>query len=285
MKGKMTVPKIVGKKGKEKIAVITAYDCPTAKLAESGNADIILVGDSLGMVILGYENTLSVTMEDMIHHTKAVTRCAEKSLIVADMPFMSYQVSVKEALTNAGRLVQKGGAEAVKLEGGKRQAEKIKAIVETGIPVMGHIGLTPQSVNVFGGFKTQGKTLEAAEKILSDALILENAGVFAMVLEGIPEELAKLVSENIKIPTIGIGAGRYCDGQVLVFHDMLSIPKPCYFKFAKEFANAGSLMVEGITNYVADVKSGAFPQEDNVTHLDKDVLDSIVTKRKKIICK
>lgn len=282
MKGKMTVPKIVGKKGKEKIAMITAYDSPSARLAEAGKADIILVGDSLGMVVLGYENTLSVTMEDMIHHTKAVTRSCKNPLVVADMPFMSYQVSVKQAVKNAGELIQKANAGAVKLEGGRGQADKIKAIIETGIPVMGHLGLTPQSVNVFGGFKTQGKTKEAAEKILADAYILENAGVFSIVLEGIPEELAKLISENISIPTIGIGAGRYCDGQVLVFHDLLSIPEPCYFKFAKEFENAGLTMLRGIENYVNSVKNESFPDEKNVTHLDSNVLDSIVLNRKKL---
>lgn len=282
MKGKMTVPKIINKKGNEKIAMITAYDYPTAKLAENAGADIILVGDSLGMVILGYENTLSVTMDDMIHHTKAVTRSAKSTLVVADMPFMSYQVSVTQAIENAGRLVQRGKAGAVKLEGGREQVDKIKAIIETGIPVMGHLGLTPQHVNTFGGFKTQGKTLKAAEKIIADAYILENAGVFSIVLEGIPEELAKLVTENIKVPTIGIGAGKYCDGQVLVFHDLLSIPEPCYFKFAREFANAGDLMLKGIESYISSVKEGSFPDDSNTNHLDEKILASIITKRGKL---
>jgi len=284
MKGKMTVPKIMKTKGKEKLAMMTAYDCPTAKLAETGGADIILVGDSLGMVILGYENTLAVTMEDMIHHTSAVSRCTKSTLVVADMPFMSYQISVPQALENAGRLIQKGNAGAVKLEGGRQHADKIKAIVDTGIPVMGHIGLTPQHVNAFGGFKTQGKSLKAAEKILADAYILENAGVFSIVLEGIPEELAKLITDNIGVPTIGIGAGRYCDGQVLVFHDLLSIPEPCYFKFSHEFANAGATMLQGIQSYVLSVKDKTFPNESNINHLDEKVLKEILQNRKRLKC-
>ncbi len=272
MKKKITAPVIYSMKQKEKIAMVTAYDCPSAKIAEKAKADILLVGDSLGMVILGYPTTLEVTVDDIVHHSKAVARCSQYALKVGDMPFMSYHSSVEDAVKNAGRIVQQGGMDAVKLEGGEAHIDKIKAIINSGIPVMGHVGLTPQSVNMFGGFKIQGKTLESAKKILRDAVLLDNAGVFAIVLEGIPEELAKIITETVSCPTIGIGAGRYCDGQVLVFHDMLSIPEPCYFKFVKTFANAGDIMTKGISDFVESVKKGLFPEEKHSTHISDTVL-------------
>ncbi len=275
MKKKITAPKIFSMKNREKIAMITAYDCPTAKIAEKGGADIILVGDSLGMVILGYPDTLKVKVEDIIHHSKAVSRCSEYALKVGDMPFMSYQASVEEAVKNAGRIVKEGGMDAVKLEGGEWYINHIKAIIKAGIPVMGHIGLTPQSVNLFGGFRVQGKTIESAKKIMRDAKLLDEAGVFAIVLESIPEELGKIITESVSCPTIGIGAGRYCDGQVLVFHDLLSIPEPAYFKFVKSFANAGKTMTEGVNSYVLAVKNSKFPEESHSNHLNRDVLEQL----------
>ncbi|BBB31974.1 3-methyl-2-oxobutanoate hydroxymethyltransferase [Thermotomaculum hydrothermale] len=278
MKKKITAPKIYSMKNKEKIAMITSYDCPTTKIVESAGIDIILVGDSVGMVLLGYPTTLEVTVDDIIHHSKAVSRCSQYALKVGDMPFMSYQTSVEEAVKNAGRIIQEGGMDAVKLEGGENHIDKIKAILNAGIPVMGHVGLTPQSVNLFGGFKIQGKTAESAKQILKDAILLDQAGVFAIVLEGIPEELAKVITESVSCPTIGIGAGRFCDGQVLVFHDMLSIPEPCYFKFVKQFENAGEVMKNGVENYVKAVKENEFPGKDNVTHISEEILKALKDK-------
>ncbi len=279
MKKKITAPKIYSMKNKEKITMITAYDCPTAKIVESAGVDIILVGDSVGMVILGYPTTLEVSVEDIIHHSKAVSRCSEYALKVGDMPFMSYQASVEDAVKNAGKIIQKGGMDAVKLEGGENHIEKVRAIINAGIPVMGHVGLTPQSVNLFGGFKIQGKTEESARQILKDAKLLDQAGVFAIVLEGIPEELAKLITESVSCPTIGIGAGRFCDGQVLVFHDMLSIPEPCYFKFVKQFENAGEVMKKGVENYINAVKNGEFPEKTNSTHISEEIINKIKKER------
>ena len=278
MRKKITAPKVYSMKNKEKIAMITSYDCPTTKIVERAGIDIILVGDSVGMVILGYPTTLEVKVDDIVHHAKAVSRCSEYALKVGDMPFMSYQASVEEAVKNAGRIVQEGGMDAVKLEGGENHIDKVKAIINAGIPVMGHIGLTPQSVNLFGGFKIQGKTIESAKQILKDAKLLDEAGVFALVLEGIPEELGKIITESVSCPTIGIGAGRYCDGQVLVFHDMLSIPEPCYFKFVKQFEDAGEVMRKGVENYVRAVKESRFPEKSNVSHLSEDILQALKTK-------
>ena len=227
------------KENKDKITMLTAYDYSTAKLIDEAGVNGILVGDSLGMVMLGYEDTLSVTMEDMIHHIKAVTRGAKNALVVGDMPFMSYQTSVYDAVKNAGRLVQEGHCQAVKLEGGESVCPQIKAIVEASIPVMAHIGLTPQSVNAFGGFKVQGKSEDAAKRILQEAKAVEKAGAFAVVLECIPDKLAKIITEEINIPTIGIGAGSDCDGQILVYQDMLGMFGGLKPKFAKRYANAG----------------------------------------------
>ena len=257
---KITTATIRAMKGREKIVTLTAYDFVTAKLVDEAGVDIILVGDSLGMVVLGYESTLPVTMEDMLHHTAAVARSRPKALLIADMPFMSYQRSVDHALENAGRFVQEAGAEGVKLEGGNpRMAEKIAAIVEAGIPVFGHLGLTPQSVLEFGGYKIQGKTEEAAKHLLEEAKRVEAAGAFAIVLECVPAEVAKMVSLSIRIPTIGIGAGPYCDGQVQVINDMLGLATWPTFKHVKRFASVGDAMRAAAAAYRDEVRAGKFP--------------------------
>ena len=247
----------------EKLSMLTAYDYTTASLVDSAGINAILVGDSLGMVMLGYEDTLSVTMEDMIHHSKAVARGAKNTLVVTDMPFMSYQTSVYDAVINAGRLMKEGRAGAVKLEGGAEFAEHISAIVKASIPVMGHIGLTPQSVNAFGGFKVQGKTNEAAQKLIDDAKALEKAGVLAIVVECVPAELGKAITEAVNVPVIGIGAGKYCDGQVLVYQDMLAMYDKMKPKFVKAYANIGEQMIEAFKAYDSEVKSGAFPTDEH----------------------
>lgn len=251
------------KKSGDKITMLTAYDYSTAKLADESGVNTILVGDSLGMVMLGYEDTLSVTMEDMLHHTKAVTRGAENALVVADMPFMSYQTSVYDAVVNAGRLIKEGRAQAVKLEGGAAVAEQIRAICDAQIPVVAHLGLTPQSVNAFGGFKVQGKTAERAKRLIEDAKIVEKAGAFAVVLECIPAPLAEKITESINIPTIGIGAGAGCDGQVLVYQDMLGMFGGFTPKFAKRYENVGEIMVNAFKKYIDEVKTGVFPTEEH----------------------
>lgn len=263
------------KKGHDKIIMLTAYDYSTAKLMDEAGVEVILVGDSLGMVMLGYEDTLSVTMEDMIHHTAAVARGAKNVLIVADMPFMSYQASVHDAVCNAGRLIKEGHANCVKLEGGAVVCEQIKAITEASIPVMAHLGLTPQSVNAFGGFKVQGKNEEAARQLLEDAKRIEQAGAFAVVLEGIPAKLAELISKELTIPTIGIGAGAGCDGQVLVYQDMLAIYSDMKPKFVKQFAQVGELMKEGIGAYIAETKAGTFPAEEHCFKIADEVIEKL----------
>ncbi len=259
----------------EKLTVLTAYDYSIAKLMDESSIDSILVGDSLGMVCLGYENTLSVTMEDMIHHSKAVVRGAKNTMVVVDMPFMSYQVSTESAVVNAGRIIKETGATAVKLEGGAEMVDTIKAIVRAQIPVMGHLGLTPQSVNVMGGFKVQGKTEEAAKKLIEDAKKLEEAGVFSIVLECVPAKLAELISKEISVPTIGIGSGNECDGQVLVYHDMLNMFSGFKPKFVKTFANIGEQIKEGFEKYVEEVKSGSFPAEEHTFKINDEVLEKL----------
>jgi len=272
MNSTITAPDIRDRKHSDnRIVMVTAYDHPTARLAEQAGVDIVLVGDSLGMVVLGYPDTLQVTMEDMIHHCRAVSRGATRPLKVGDLPFMSYHVSPQQAVQNAGRLIQSAGMDAVKLEGGVRMIDRVEAIVHAGIPVMGHIGLTPQSVKAFGGFKTQGKTLQAARELLADAIALENAGVFSIVLEGIPAELAELITRRVSVPTIGISAGPGCDGQVLVYHDLLAIPEPAPFRFVRTFAHAGELMAEGLSSYVEAVRSGEFPAAEHAVHLSEPV--------------
>ncbi|MDP9750528.1 MULTISPECIES: 3-methyl-2-oxobutanoate hydroxymethyltransferase [Thermoanaerobacter] len=257
------------KKEGRKIVALTAYDFPTAKILDNCGIDMILVGDSLGMVVLGYQSTIPVTMEDMIHHTKAVSKAVNRAFVVADMPFMSYHISKEQAMTNAAKLIAEGGAHAVKLEGGEEIASIVKAIVDAGIPVVGHLGLTPQSVHQLGGYKVQGKEKEKAKKIFNDAKILEQAGICALVLESIPMELAKDIAENISVPTIGIGAGPYCDGQILVTHDMLGITQGHRPKFVKQYANIEKIMIEGINAYIKEVQQGLFPDEEHSFTLEK----------------
>lgn len=259
----------------EKLSMLTAYDYSTAKLEDESGINGILVGDSLGNVMLGYEDTVSVTMEDMIHHGAAVARGAKNALVVVDMPFMSYEVTVEEAVRNAGRLMKEGRAGAVKLEGGVRVAEQIRAIVKAGIPVMGHIGLTPQSINVFGGFKVQGKSEEAARALLADAKAVEEAGAFAVVIEAVPAALAQMITDAVSIPTIGIGAGAGCDGQILVYQDMLGMFSDFTPKFVKRYANVGEVMREAFANYAAEVASGAFPTEEHTYKIKDDVLEKL----------
>ena len=259
----------------EKLSMLTAYDYSTAKLEDESGINGILVGDSLGNVVLGYEDTVSVTMEDMIHHGAAVARGAKNALVVVDMPFMSYEVTVEEAVRNAGRLMKEGRAGAVKLEGGMRVAEQIRAIVKAGIPVMGHIGLTPQSINVFGGFKVQGKSEEAARALLADAKAVEEAGAFAVVIEAVPAALAQMITDAVSIPTIGIGAGAGCDGQILVYQDMLGMFSDFTPKFVKRYANVGEVMREAFANYAAEVASGVFPTEEHTYKIKDDVLEKL----------
>ncbi|MDF2505731.1 3-methyl-2-oxobutanoate hydroxymethyltransferase [Clostridium sp.] len=259
----------------EKLALLTAYDYSTAKIIDNSGIDGILVGDSLGMVCLGYKDTLSVTMEDMLHHTKAVARGTENALLISDMPFMSYQTSVYDAVKNAGRLIQEGGAEAVKLEGGTLVYDQIKAIVKAQIPVMGHIGLTPQSVNIFGGFKVQGKEDSKAKQIIEDAKIIEAAGAFSIVLEGIPAKLAEIITNSVSIPTIGIGAGKYCDGQILVYQDMINMFSDFKPKFVKTYANVGESMTDAFKNYIQDVKECVFPSEEHSFKINDNVLSKL----------
>lgn len=259
---KITAPAVVALKRKgEPITVVTAYDFPTAKFADQAGVEILLVGDSVGTVVLGYDSTLPVTMDDMLHHTRAVSRAKTSAMVVGDMPFMSYQASTEQAVLNAGRLIQEGGADAIKLEGGARVTEAVKRIVEAGIPVMGHLGLTPQSVLAFGGYKVQARGEADQERLLGDARALEAAGCFAIVLEGIPAKLGALVSRELHIPTIGIGAGVQCDGQVLVTHDLLGLYLGHQPKFVRRYAELGDLTRDAFARYVADVKSRAFPSD------------------------
>lgn len=259
----------------EKITMLTAYDYSTAKLMDECGINAILIGDSLGMVMMGYEDTLSVTMEDMIHHTRAVARGAKDAFVVADMPFMSYQTSVYDAVYNAGRLMKEGRAQAVKLEGGREVAEQIQAITKASIPVVGHLGLTPQSLNAFGGFKVQGKSEEAARKLLEDAKIIEEAGAVAIVLECVPAKLAELISKQVKVPIIGIGAGAGCDGQVLVYQDMLAMFGDFKPKFVKQFAPIGDLMKEAFAKYIEEVKTGAFPAQEHTFAISDEMLEKL----------
>lgn len=263
------------KENGEKLTMLTAYDYSTAKLIDEAGVNSLLVGDSLGNVILGYEDTISVTMEDMIHHGAAVARGAKNALVVIDMPFMSYQTSVYDALVNAGRLMKEGRGDAVKLEGGVEVCPQIKAIVDAGIPVCAHIGLTPQSINAFGGFKVQGKSEAAAKKLLEDAKAVEEAGAFAVVIEGVPAKIAALITEQLHIPTIGIGAGKDCDGQVLVYQDMLGMFSDFTPKFVKRYANIGEVMKEAFQNYIKEVQDGVFPAEENTYKVDDSVIEKL----------
>ncbi len=253
----------------EPITMLTAYDYPTALAEDQAGIDSILVGDSLGMVVLGYQNTLPVTMDEMLHHSRAVSRGARYALLIGDMPFMSYQVSTEEAVRNAGRFLQEGGMEAVKLEGGRERLEAVRAIVGAGIPVMGHLGLTPQSVNQLGGFRPQGKSAPAARRLLEDALMLEEAGCFSLVLESVPARLAELVSRKLSIPTIGIGAGVGCDGQVLVTHDLLGLFDRFTPKFVKKYADFHGEMQRAFTMYISEVQGRSFPATEHSVDMDE----------------
>jgi 3-methyl-2-oxobutanoate hydroxymethyltransferase len=263
------------KERKDPIAVITAYDFPSAMLAEEAGADMLLVGDSLGMVVLGYESTIPVTLDDMVHHTKAVTRAARRCFVVSDLPFATYHGSADVTLANASRLMREGLAKAVKMEGGREIVESVAVCVKAGIPVVGHIGLTPQAVHQLGGYKIQGRLPAQARKLLDDALALEAAGAFAIVLELVPEPLAKFISEQLNIPTIGIGAGRFCDGQVLVYHDLLQYGSPLAPKFAKSYAALGAVVKLAISQYVEEVKSHRFPEAVHAFSMDEQVIDTL----------
>jgi len=258
-----------------KITMLTAYDYPTAKIIDQSGIDAILVGDSLGMVVLGYEDTTRVTMEDMVHHTKAVVRGAKRAMVVADMPFLSYHMGIYESVRNAGRLVNEAGCKAIKLEGGEEVVEDIKAIIRAGIPVMGHLGYTPQSINVFGGHKAQGKTFETAKKIYRDALLLQEAGVFAIVLECVPYKLAKFITEKLEIPTIGIGSGAMCDGQVLVIHDIIGMFRDFVPRHTKRYADVGEVLENSVKSYIKDVTEGVFPTEKNSFTVEDEVIEAL----------
>ena len=264
------------KQRSEKIPMLTAYDYTTAKTVDEAGVPLILVGDSLGMVMLGYESTIPVTMEEMLHHTRAVVRGARRALIIGDMPFMTYHISVSDALHNAARFIQEGGAQAVKLEGGQIVAEKVRRFVECGIPVMGHIGLTPQSIHQLGGFKVQGKTEEAAERLLKDACVLEEAGAFAIVLECVPAPLSKLITQRVSIPTIGIGAGPDCDGQVQVISDILGLYSDFVPKHAKQYVKLAEEIKTAVANYMAEVKSVSFPTAKESYAMDESLLRQLI---------
>lgn len=274
---KVTILDLQEKKQRgEPITMLTAYDYPTALLVDRAGIDIILVGDSLAMVVLGHENTVAVTMEEMLHHCKAVARGAKYPLLVGDMPFLSYQVDRREAVRNAGRFLKEGGMDVVKLEGGQEMADTVKAIVDAGIPVMGHIGLTPQSISKLGGFRVQGKSVEAAKKLLADAAALEEAGAFSIILEAVPDRLAQLITERVKIPTIGIGAGPHCDGQVLVIHDLIGLFDRFTPKFVKRYANIFPILTQALEQYKEEVLSGAFPGREHSFTMPDEVYEALL---------
>ena len=273
---RLTINKIQDlKTAGEKITMLTAYDYSTARIVDEAGTHLILVGDTLGMVVLGYNTTVPVTMDEMLHHIRAVVRGSKTALVIGDMPFMSYQASVEEAIRNAGRMLQEGGCQAVKLEGGAVMSETTRRIVNCGIPVMGHIGLTPQSINQLGGHRVQGKTTDTARRLLGDALALEQAGAFAIVLELVPIQLAKLITRRLRIPTIGIGAGPYCDGQVQVINDMLGLFTDFVPKHTKQYARLASTMKDAVSQYCAEVKSGVFPSEEHAASMDESLLKDL----------
>jgi 3-methyl-2-oxobutanoate hydroxymethyltransferase len=278
---KVTVPDILKKKARgEPLTCLTAYDYPTARIVDAAGVDMVLVGDSLAMVVLGYENTLPVTMEEMLHHTRAVHRGAQRALLIADMPFGSYQGDLNEGLANAVRFIKEAGAEAVKLEGGQKRLDLILKLVENDIPVMGHIGLTPQSIHALGGFRLQGKTLQAAEQLLGDAHAVEAAGAFSLVLESIPAEVAERITREVKIPTIGIGAGPHCDGQVLVWHDLVGLSFGVQPKFARRYADMRGMLERAVGDFVRDVASGGFPAEAETWRLPAEVAEQFLSRYK-----
>src|SRR5262249_4514658 len=282
--GKVTIPGILEKKNQHQtITCLTAYDYATSRLVDEAGIDMILVGDSLAMVVLGYENTLPVTVDEMLHHTRAVRRAVKRALVIADMPYASYHVDEKDAVKSAVRFVKEGGAEAVKLEGGEKRVDLIKRILDAEIPVMGHIGLTPQSVHRMGGFKVQGKTLSAIESLMRDAVALDRAGVFGIVLEGIPREVAAMITEEVETPTIGIGAGPSCDGQVLVINDLLNLSFQPAAKFVRHYADAAGLISTAVQSFKADVEARLFPSDGESYHLPKEtqaVLETIRSRKR-----
>ncbi|MCH8744132.1 MAG: 3-methyl-2-oxobutanoate hydroxymethyltransferase [Chloroflexi bacterium] len=259
----------------EKIPMITAYDYTSARFADAAEIPVVLVGDSLGMVMMGYDSTIQVTLDDMVHHTKMVSRGSQNALIIADLPFMTYQVDPAQALTNAARLIQEGGAQSVKLEGGQSVAETVHRIVECGIPVMGHLGLTPQSINALGGYRVQGRQRKEAVQLLQDAKALEDAGAYAVVLELVPTQLARLISQRLTIPTIGIGAGPGCDGQVQVLHDMLGLFTDFKPKHAKRYANLAEEIKEAFVQYAREVREGEFPTDQQSFTMDEEILNEL----------
>lgn len=279
---KVTIPFLQAKKEKkEKIVAITAYDFPTAKIVDEKGVDIILVGDSLGMVVLGYDNTIPVTMEEMIHHTKAVSRAAGRALVIGDMPYFSFHLSEEESVYNASRFLKEAGAEAIKIEGASRKRLRlIEALVEAEMPVMGHVGLTPQSIYHMGQFKVRGKRTDEAKKIVKEAQSLEKAGVFSIILECVPLELARIITEKLKVPTIGIGAGPYCDGQILVFHDLVGISNGYLPKFVKRYSDLYEIIGQAVKSYLDDVKSGDFPDDSHSYHLQPEVFKELMKKNK-----
>ncbi|MFB0564210.1 MAG: 3-methyl-2-oxobutanoate hydroxymethyltransferase [Candidatus Aminicenantaceae bacterium] len=279
---KITIPFLQTKKeNREKIAAITAYDFPVARIVDECGVDIILVGDSLGMVVLGYDNTIPVTMDEMIHHTKAVSKGTKDALVVGDMPYFSFHLSVEESVNNASRFLKEAGAEAVKIEGAsKKRLKLIEALVEAEIPVIGHVGLTPQSIHHLGQFKVRGKKIDEARKIIQDALNLEKAGVFSVILECIPLEVARIITEKLKVPTIGIGAGPHCDGQILVFHDLVGLSNGYLPKFVKKYAEISTVISQAVTKYINNVKQGVFPDDAHSYHLKSEVLKELSTRKK-----
>jgi 3-methyl-2-oxobutanoate hydroxymethyltransferase len=281
---KVTIATLAEKKSRrEPITCLTAYDYATARLVDEAGIDMILVGDSLAQVVLGYDSTLPVTMEEMLHHTRAVRRAVKRAFLIADMPYASYHVTAEEAVRNATQFIKYGGAEAVKLEGGEKRIEIVHRLVDAEIPVMGHIGLTPQSVNAMGGYKVQGKTLKAIEQLMRDAMALDEAGVCAMVLEGIPREVASMITAEVNAPTIGIGAGPECDGQVLVIHDLVGLTFMQPAKFVRRYADVGAVMREAIEGFKSDVVAGSYPNDAESYHLPKDTqasLESLLARKR-----
>jgi 3-methyl-2-oxobutanoate hydroxymethyltransferase len=269
MRDKVTVPAILTRKGGPKLKVVTAYDTPSAQIADNAGADIILVGDTLAHVVLGFEDTLPATIDIMVHHTAAVARAKPNALVLGDLPWLSYHISVEETVRNAGRLIREGRAEAVKLEGGRKRLPVVEALLAAEIPVMGHLGLTPQSIHAMGGYRVQGRGVEAARALVEDARALAAAGVFAIVLEGVPDIVAQIVTQEVPVPTIGIGAGPYCDGQVLVYHDVLGLHHGRIPRFVRQYTHLADTATEALERFFADIESGAFPADNESYHMDE----------------